>query len=210
MPRRKNINDEIERENARLAQIEAQREQSLERLKSLRMELAAETQQLGASDPESENGVPRTSQEKIALLHNLFRGRDDVFARHWSSTKTGRKGYSPACANEWVPGVCGKPSVRCGDCDSRALLPFDESVIKDHLLGRHVVGIYPLLLDETCRFLALDFDKKGWVEDVGAFVRTCEDVGLAPAVERSRSGNGAHVWFFFSEPILATSARKLG
>src|SRR5256885_585800 len=109
---------------------------------------------------------------------------------------------SGACAN------C--PRSKCGDCPNQAFIPFDDAAVVGHLTGRHVMGIYPLLPDETCWFLALDFDKSTWIEDVGAFAETCRRVGLPAAIERSRSGNGAHVWFFFSSPVPAAAARKMG
>jgi hypothetical protein len=93
-----------------------------------------------------------TSAEKLALFRSLFRGRDEIYPRFWSNARTGRKGYAPACANEWVRGVCEKPRVKCGECPHHAFLPVDDQVILDHLQGRHVVGIYPLLTDETCWF----------------------------------------------------------
>jgi superfamily II DNA or RNA helicase len=210
MSRCKSISDEIEREKERLARIDAERAAVQARLESLRTQLAAEERNPRASSSPPAGGVPRTSEDKIALFRRLFRGREDVFARRWSSARTGRNGYSPACGNEWVDGLCAKPNVRCGECPNRALLPLDDRVARDHLLGRHVIGVYPLLSDETCRFLAVDFDKKSWGQDVAAFTHTCRKAGFDPAVERSRSGNGAHVWFFFSGPVPAASARKLG
>jgi len=101
--------------------------------------------------------------------------------------------YSPACSNEWVSGICEKPRVKCGDCPHQAFIPVTQQVLLDHLQGRHVAGVYPLLEDETCWLLAIDFDKGDWQADVGAFRQTCERFGLHAAVERSRSGNGAHV-----------------
>ena len=122
------------------------------------------------------------------------------------NAKTGKKGYAPPCRNEWVRGVCDKPRVRCGDCPAQAFVPVSDDVVLYHLQGRHVVGCYPLLLDETCWFVAVDFDKAQWHADVSAFARTCTDLGLPVAVERSRSGNGAHAWPFFSAPVKAASA----
>lgn len=124
--------------------------------------------------------------EKIAVFRSLFRGREDVFARYWDNPGTGKSGYAP---------------VR---------LPLDDAVIEDHLRGRHTIGVYPLLHDDSCWFLAADFDEAEWMDDVAAFVSTARESGLGPAVERSRSGNGAHVWFFFREPVPAQAARVLG
>ena len=154
--------------------------------------------------------VPLTGPEKVALFRSLFRGRDDVFPVLWTSSKTGRTGYSPACSNEWTPGVCEKPRVRCGECPNQAFVPVSDRVILDHLRGRHVAGVYPLLADETCWFLAADFDKAEWKNDVAAFRDACDDTGLPVAVERSRSGNGAHAWFFFDAPVSAAVARRMG
>jgi hypothetical protein len=154
--------------------------------------------------------IPRTSADKLRLFRSLFRGREDIFPTRFVSARTGKSGYAPACRNKFVRGVCELPKVKCGDCPNQAFIPFDDPAVVGHLTGRHVMGIYPLLEDETCWFLAVDFDKSTWVDDVGAFVETCQHVGLPAAVERSRSGDGAHVWFFFSSPVLAATARKMG
>jgi hypothetical protein len=162
--------------------------------------------------------VDRTSsaEPKIALFRSLFRGRDDVYPRRFESRKTGKAGYAPACANEWVRGVCEKPHIKCAECPNRRLLPVTDDVIRWHLSGHDaegqpfVAGVYPLLQDETCFFLAVDFDKAGWREDVAAFLEACQYLNLPATVERSRSGRGAHVWLFFEEAIPATLARRLG
>ncbi len=157
-----------------------------------------------------------TSSEKIALFRSLFRGRQDIYPRRFENTKTGRKGYAPACANEWVRGICEKPRIKCGDCPHRAFLPVTDEVIRCHLSGRDpagkdfVAGVYPMLADETCYFLAIDFDKELWQQDVLAVMETCRHLQIPAALERSRSGNGGHVWLFFTEAIPATLARKLG
>ena len=140
----------------------------------------------------------------------LFRGRTDVYPQRWVNTKKGTKGYSPACSNEWVRGVCDKRRVKCGECPNQAFIPVTEKTVHDHLQGRHVIGVYPMLEDDTCWFLAVDFDKAQWQDDVAAFVETCKSKGVPFAVERSRSGNGAHVWFFFTAPVTASTARKMG
>ncbi len=125
----------------------------------------------------------------------------------WVNSRTGRKGYAPAGANEWARGVCEKPRVKCGDCPRQAFLPVTDQTILRHLREPHVIGVYPLLEDETCWFLAIDFDKHAWIEDVMAFVETCCSVGVTAAVERSRSGNGAHVWLFFTAPVAGRRSR---
>jgi hypothetical protein len=110
----------------------------------------------------------------------------------------------------FVRGVCELPKVKCGECSNQAFVDVDDAAVLAHLQGRHVMGVYPLLEDETCWFLAVDFDKSTWQDDVRAFVATCRLVGLPAAVERSRSGNGAHVWFFFTAPLPAATARRMG
>jgi hypothetical protein len=153
---------------------------------------------------------------KIELFQSLFRGRADVYPRRFESRKTGKAGYQPACANEWVRGVCEKPKIKCADCLNRRLLPVTDEVIRWHLSGRDdrdrdfVMGVYPMLQDETCHFLAVDFDRENWQEDAGVFLETCRQLDLPVALERSRSGNGGHVWFFFEEAVSACLARKLG
>jgi superfamily II DNA or RNA helicase len=154
--------------------------------------------------------MPQTSAEKVKLFRSLFRGRGDVFPIRFVSKRTGKSGYMPACRNKFVRGICELPKVRCGECPNQAFIPLDDAAVVGHLTGRHVMGVYPLLEDETCWFLAVDFDKSTWMEDVSAFVDTCQRVGIPVAVERSHSGNGAHVWFFFSAPVPAGVARKMG
>lgn len=148
-------------------------------------------------------------ETRIALFRSLFRGREDVYPIRWEGKK-GNSGYSPACANEWNRTFCRKPMVKCSDCENRELKPVTDEVIRAHLLGKHTVGVYPLLPDETCWFLAVDFDKKGWQEDAAVFLRTCGEMGIPAALERSRSGKGGHVWMFFDRPAPASLARKFG
>ncbi len=150
-----------------------------------------------------------TTDDKIALFRRLFRGREDVYPQRWESAK-GTSGYSPACGNEWKPGVCHKPRVKCGDCSQRQLLRVTDQVIYDHLAGKQTIGVYPLLTDDSCCFLAADFDEADWREDVQAFMQSCRELGIPVALEISRSGNGAHTWIFFAEPVPAREARQLG
>lgn len=153
-------------------------------------------------------------EEKISLFRSLFIGREDVFARRWVQRKTGKSGYQPVCKNEWTE-LCEKKTNKCAVCPNRELLPLTDADVFRHLAGkdadgRDVIGIYPLLPDDTCRFLCVDFDESSYREDVLALADVCKGWGIPVSVERSRSGNGAHVWMFFSEPIAAASARKLG
>ena len=141
-----------------------------------------------------------STQEKIALFRNLFRGREDVYAVFWTNERSGKKGYSPAVEDPWNSGK-GKP---------KKYLPLTDQVIHDHLTGEKVIGCYPLLKDNTCWFLACDFDKEGWVLDSSAFLNVCKRFGVPAYLERSRSGRGGHVWIFFSSPVSAILARQLG
>ena len=153
---------------------------------------------------------------KIALFRSLFRGREDVYPRRFESRRTGKSGYAPACANEWVRGICEKPRIKCAECGHRRFLPFTDDVIRWHLSGvdgegqPFVAGVYAMLQDETTFFLAVDFDKQGWRDDAAGFRETCRQMGLTAALERSRSGRGGHVWLFFNEAVPAALARKLG
>jgi hypothetical protein len=205
------LREAIAREQAGLAGLDDERRQAQTRLAALQDALAAlEAPSVFPLVPLLPGSTrPESSTDKVALFRQLFRGRDDVYPRLWTNATTGRKGYAPACGNEWVRGICEKPRVKCGECPNQAFIPATDQVILDHLQGRHVVGVYPLLTDETCWFLAADFDKSSWADDVLAFAETCRTTGMPPAVERSRSGQGAHAWFFFAAPVAASLARKM-
>ena len=151
-----------------------------------------------------------STAEKVALFGRLFRGRTDVYPVRWESKTSGKSGYAPACANEWRAGVCEKPRIKCGDCSNRLLIPLTDGVIYKHLAGDHTVGVYALMPDDTCYFLAVDFDEADWREDARAFMQSCRELGVPAALEVSRSGNGAHVWIFFAGRVSARDARRLG
>jgi len=157
-----------------------------------------------------------SADAKIACFRSLFRGRADVFPLRFESRKTGRAGYSPACANEWIRGVCEKPRVRCADCPNQSWIPVSEETVRWHLSGVNpegaafVMGIYPMLLDESCFFLAIDLDGEGWQEDARVLADQARKFNLPVVLERSRSGKGGHLWFFFEEAVPAASARRLG
>ncbi|MEO9150488.1 MAG: DNA primase small subunit domain-containing protein [Burkholderiaceae bacterium] len=151
-----------------------------------------------------------STAEKVALFRRLFRGRTDVFPIRWESKTSSKSGYAPACANEWRAGVCEKPRIKCSACSHRLLIPLSDAVIYDHLAGQHTVGVYPLLEDDTCYFLAIDFDEAEWKDDARTFARTCEELGVPVALEISRSGHSAHAWVFFSSRVSARDARRLG
>jgi len=160
-----------------------------------------------APEPESSRF---STAEKMSIFRRLFRGRTDVYPIRWESKTTGKSGYAPACGNEWLAGVCEKPRIKCGECNNRLLIPLSDQVIYEHLAGKRTVGVYPLLPDDTCHFLAADFDEEQWREDAKAFYQSCQELGVPVALEISRSGNGAHAWVFFSGSVSARDARRLG
>ena len=163
--------------------------------------------------------VKLSIEERVAIFHSLFKGREDVFARRWFSKTTGKSGYQPVCINEWRRGVCDKKKYKCADCPNRHFAPLTYQDLYRHLEGKDenccdVVGLYAIMPDNNCTFLCTDFDDKsckyGYKDDVLAFVGVCKEWNIPYAIERSRSGNGAHVWIFFEEPIPAFKARRLG
>jgi superfamily II DNA or RNA helicase len=207
----KSLREKLSRAESRLVVIDNERDKILQLISELKTRIASKDHP-HYTPPHAEQSAPSsfTSMDKVTLFMNLFRGRTDVFPKRWENQKKKRKGYSPACSNEWVRGLCKKPKVKCGECKAQAFIPVTERSILEHLQGHFVAGVYPMLPDEKCWFLAVDFDKGMWQRDVTAFTQTCKSRDVPIAIERSRSGNGAHVWFFFDAAIPATTARKMG
>lgn len=193
----------------RLRQIDDE----LRALEERREELIRERERLLTEERLPEAPVTSSAlspDEKIALFLSLFRCRGEVYPRLWENPKTGMKGYSPVCRNEWFRGVCEKPRVKCSECRHQAFPPLDEGVAREHLTGKAVIGTYAIREDNTCVFLAADFDGEGWRDDIRAYRGAAQELGVEVAVERSRSGNGGHAWIFFREPVIALVARRLG
>jgi hypothetical protein len=203
-------------QNQRIRDIERR----LEALDTERRDLVSELAKLRAqSTPAAElptvMGSPfgidiQTPDDKVRLFHTLFTARTSVYPKLWENPSKGIKGYAPACSNEWDRQVCGKPKVKCTDCPNQAFLKLDGSAIRDHLQGKHTIGTYSILEDDSCTFLAADFDGKGWGADVIAYKTAGREIGVQIEVEKSRSGEGAHAWLFFSEKVPARLARQLG
>jgi superfamily II DNA or RNA helicase len=208
------IAQELATEQAKLTELERGLSTTRARIEVLRAEL----QTASVSRPTAlplpapvARKAPAAAADKVKLFRSLFRGRTDVFPIRFVSKKTGNPGYAPACSNKWEPGLCHlKSGGKCSDCPNQAFVPVEDRVVIDHLRGRHVIGCYPMLEDETTWFLAVDFDKGSWKEDVASFAETSRAHAIPVAIERSRSGNGAHAWFFFASPISANIARRMG
>ncbi len=221
MKNQKPIDSQIQSAEQELAALDEKRKElqaRIEQLKGQRQSIADEQIPFGRV---SELNVTNdsTQEQKIALFQSLFRGREDVYPRRFESKRTGKSGFQPVCRNEWIRPICQKPKIKCGECENRDLIPLSDDVIRNHLIGidptdryrrEFVIGVYPMLVDETCWFLAVDFDKEEWKENSRAYLETCETFNVSAVLERSRSGNGGHIWIFFSEPIPAKLARQLG
>ena len=216
------INRLIAETEAELSELNTRRSELIARVAELQHEKAALTQPIVVSSIDDNQPIvtnQSSQEEKIALFRSLFRGREDVYPRRFESVKTGKKGYQPVCRNEWVSGVCEKPKIHCENCAHREFLPVTDIVVRNHLKGfdpqdgserDFTIGVYPMLPDETCWFLAVDFDKASWQEDARAFLETCSQFNVPAALERSRSGNGGHIWIFFAEPVPAAMPRQMG
>lgn len=165
------------------------------------------------------SSVHLSLQEKVELFRSLFKGREDVFAKRWYSDTIKKSGYQPVCEREWNREFCDKRKYKCVECPNRQFSALSYEHIYNHLAGkdmygRDVVGLYPILNNNTCFFLCADFDDKsckhGYQNDVLAFTNVCKDWNIPCYIERSRSGNGAHVWVFFDNAVTAIKARRLG
>lgn len=184
-------------------------------IKKLQLEIDKLKKQFNEITTNSSEDIS-SREYSVKIFMNYFKGRNDVYP-YLSIDKNNPniKYYIPACANEWKNGVCNKTKgKKCKNCQYRDNKPISKETIYKHMYGNYPIGIYPLLENDTCFFLSLDFDdkdsKKDIKSDVLAFASVCDKYEVPIAIERSRSGNGIHIWMFFDTNIKAITARKLG
>ena len=222
----RNSTGEIEKLEARIAELDTERAAAAQRVRELRATYSTSTLEKSTSPPDPSTRADRRPSpvtfpdaplckkspeaDRVAFLLSLFHGRRDVYAERFESQRTGKSGYQPVCANLWKRPLCQKPKVKCHHCPHRVLVPLSEGVARKHLSGDMTIGIYPMLPAETCRLLAVDFDKDGWRDDALSFLATCQSHGVPAALERSRSGRGGHVWVFLADEVPARTARQMG
>ncbi len=202
-PQNSSIDNEINAIEQRLAELEYERNNLIQKRDNLVQQ--SEIHQKCKSNI----SLALPVNQKIELFKKLFKGRSDVFAKRWQNA-IGRSGYSFSCQNEWVKNICNKPRIKCNECPSRAYTALSDQIIYDHLVGKKIVGLYPLLTDNTCYLLAVDFDDDDWPEATKALAQACRQCEVPHIIEISRSGNGAHLWIFFSQAVTARDARLLG
>jgi superfamily II DNA or RNA helicase len=194
----------------RLRELELERQQIQAQLRALPSDLSlfpAVAPRLGKPAVDQ---APASTEAKVALFLDLFRCRADVYAKLWENQGTGAKGYVPAVQPEWWGKVGKKAGKGYDTLPPTAFLPLDESAAREHLEGKQTIGTYAIRRDDSCTFLAADFDEDHWIQDANAFVAAAREWGIDAPLERSRSGNGGHVWIFFDSPVAARSARRLG
>ena len=201
--------DEIRSIENRLSALDQERSALLNDLKNLRSQRDSQKPIILLGRPTLMK-TPESNEEKADLFLTLFRGRESVYPKRWENTKTGKQGYSPVCENEWVKPICDKPKIKCADCNHQKFSALNSSAVASHLRGTATIGTYAIREDDTCTFLACDFDESSWQADLLAYCDTAKSFGIEAAMERSRSGKGGHAWIFFAEKIPARLARSLG
>jgi hypothetical protein len=178
----------------RIHSLDAEREALFQELTLLKHQSHEKQQSLIQLMTSATLNRQSSSKDKIKLFRDLFKGRDDVYPKRYVNSKSGKPGYSPVCSNEWKPNVCDKPRIKCGKCQFRWFIPVSDPVIANHLADTDnarnpradfVIGVYPLMPDERCWFLAVDFDKAAWQQDVRAFVAACKENNIPYSIERS-------------------------
>lgn len=203
------IDDQIRSIEDRLTALEKDRSILLNELKGLRAQKDEQKPVMLLGRPTLMK-TPDSNEEKADLFLTLFRGREDIYPKRWENNKTNRSGYSPVCENEWAKPICKKPTIKCSDCSHQKFSPLNTVAVGAHLRGLATIGTYAIRADDTCLFLACDFDESSWQSDLLAFCETARSLGIDVAMERSRSGKGGHAWIFFADPVPARLARSLG
>ncbi|MBK8202584.1 MAG: hypothetical protein IPK68_09820 [Bdellovibrionales bacterium] len=203
------IDDQIRSIENRLTSLETERTGLLTELKDLRSQ-RDEHKPVALFGRPTLMKAPESNEDKADLFLALFRGRENIYPKRWENNKTNRSGYAPVCENEWVKPICQKPTIKCGDCSHQKFTPLNALAVGVHLRGSATIGTYAIREDDTCTFLACDFDESSWQADLLAFCETAKSLGIEVAMERSRSGKGGHAWIFFADPVPARLARSLG
>ena len=184
---------EIAELRARLLVLDRERQELQKRLEEL---TSVSSSYRGLRSPGGAGQVVNASPvaAKVALFRRLFAGRSDVYPVRWENISAQKSGYAPACSNEWRRGICAKPQVKCTECANQAFISVSDQMIENHLRGEiraggrvvpFVAGVYPLLADETCWFLAVDFDGESWSRDALVFISACRERNVPAALERS-------------------------
>ena len=216
-----NYNELLKKYNKALKHISKLEEEN----RSLKFELGHETSAQPPIEPYMQSSIKKTTvvheaveiyvddtssnKEKVELYLSLFRGREDVCAKRWVSNKTGNGGYSPYCLNEWISGLCGKKNrIKCSKCQNQKFIGLDENTLRKHFKGEETLGLYPVDQEDKCYLIVMDFDKDNWQEEIITVVSVCKESDISCHVERSRSGDGGHIWYFFEEKMTASKARK--
>ena len=200
---------ELETLESRLRELQGESSSVQARIDKLRVAQISIEPRIRLGTP-AVSSPPESVAGKIDLFLRLFRCRESVYAKLWENPKKGIKGYAPACLNEWKPGICNKPKIKCSECPHQAFPKLDAVAADAHLRGKQTIGTYAIREDDTCTFLACDFDGTGWNKEIRVYQSVADDMGVQVAIERSRSGQGGHAWIFFSEPVQARVARMLG
>jgi len=212
-----NYNELLKKYNKALKHISKLEEEN----RSLKFELGHDTNEQPPIEPYMQSSIKETTvvheavddtssnKEKVELYLSLFRGREDVCAKRWVSNKTGNVGYSPYCLNEWISGLCGKKDrIKCSKCQNKKFIGLDKNTLRKHFKGEETLGLYPVDQEDKCYFIVMDFDKDNWQEEIITVVSVCKESNISYYVERSRSGDGGHIWYFFKEKMTASKARK--
>lgn len=196
----------VEEIESRLEAIDIERAGLLKELRDLR----AKERSTNPSFALDERAYPETAAERVAIFERLFVARKDVYPQMWENAQNGRNGYFPVCETIWDGGRRLKPTEIFARFEARKFERLSLGVVEAHLRGQIVAGTYAIRSDNTCIFLAADFDGDGWQGDAGAYRDEASRLGIECLVEISRSGNGAHVWILFAEPVQAAIASRLG